>query len=69
MEIKENGVRVTIKTDTSEMDEVTRKAERLKEIMNEAMELANSIAKIKLNIPISAILDGNATELARVTAE
>ena len=69
MKIEEYGVHIKIETDTSEMDEVMRKVEKLRKLMNEAMETANSIAQTKLNIPISAVFDGNATELASITTE
>ena len=45
MESKEK-VAVKIVTDTSELDEACAKAERLKSCLQEAMELAHSIASL-----------------------
>ncbi|MBP3753586.1 MAG: hypothetical protein J6I66_01870 [Lachnospiraceae bacterium] len=55
--------------DTSEVDEAMEKAERITDLINEAMKLADSIANTKLNIRISSEFDGNATELACITTE
>ena len=68
MEIKD---RITLKAtiDTTEIDTITEKAERFCKLMNEAMELANSIAEMKLNIPISTVVNDNSAELASITTE
>ena len=68
MESKEK-VAVKIVTDTSELDEACAKAERLKNCLQEAMELAHSIASLDLDLRINAVIDGKSAELARVTAE
>ena len=60
---------VKIVTDTSELDDICAKAERLKSCLQEAMELADSIASLDLDLRINAVIDGKSTELARVTAE
>ena len=51
------------------IDEVCAKAERLRDLMNEAMELASSIANMDLDSRIRAVFDDKATELARITTE
>ena len=56
MESKEKVV-VKIVTDTSELDEACAKAERLKNCLQEAMELAHSIASLDLDLRINAVID------------
>lgn len=68
MESKEKVI-VKIVTDTSELDDICAKAERLKIYLQEAMELAHSIASLDLNLRINAVIDDKSTELARVTTE
>lgn len=64
-----NEVNIKIKPDTSELDDAINKAKQLNDLLNEAMKLAGSIANTNLNIRISSEFDGNATELACITAE
>ena len=68
MESKEKVV-VKIVTDTFELDEVCAKVERLRGCLQEAMELAHSIASLDLDLRIKTVIDGKSTELARVTTE
>ena len=60
---------VKIVTDTSELDDICAKAERLKSCLQEAMELAHSIASLDLDLRINAVIDDKSTELAHVTTE
>ena len=55
--------------DTSELDEVIKKTEQIKEHMEKAMELANSIASMKLDVRVNAVINDKTAELARITAE
>lgn len=68
MELKDK-ISVKVIADTSELDQITEKAERFCKLMNEAMELADSIARTNLNIRLSTVSDGKPTELARITTE
>lgn len=62
-------ITVKVTADTSELDQITEKAERFCKLMNEAMEIADSIAHANLNIRLSTIVDDSATELASITTE
>ena len=53
--------------DTSEIDEVLEKAQKLTEYLEKAMELSNSIANSDLNIRISTEINDKSTELASIT--
>ena len=55
--------------DTSELDEVIKKTEQIKEHMEKAMELAGSIASTDIDIQVNAVVDGRHTEFARVTTD
>lgn len=68
MEIKDKIV-VKITADTSELDQITEKAERFCKLMNEAMELVNSIANTNLDIRLRTVSDDKSTELASITTE
>lgn len=68
MEIKDKIV-VKITADTSELDQITEKAERFYKLMNEAMELVNSIANTNLDIRLRTVSDDKSTELASITTE
>lgn len=58
---------VQITPDTTGIDELTEKAKKLRDILEEAMELANSIANVELNIRFSAELKDSSAELASIT--
>ena len=60
---------VRIVPDMTELDEAMRKAEALAESLNQAMEIADSIADKDLSVRLSAILNDKTTELARITTE
>ena len=60
---------VKIVTDTSELDDICAKAERLKSCLQEAMELSHSIASLDLDLRINAVIDDKSTELARIATE
>ena len=62
-------ITVKVAADTSELDQITEKAKRFCKLMNEAMELADSIAHTNLNIRLSTVVDDSATELASITTE
>lgn len=53
----------------SNLDEVAAKAEQLAEHLEKAIELANSIASMNLDLRINTVVDDKTTELARITAE
>lgn len=55
--------------DTSELDEVIKKTEQIKKHMEKAMELANSIASMNLDVRVNAVINDKTAELARITAE
>ena len=55
--------------DTSEIDELTIKTEKLVRLLNEAMELACSIANTELSVRISTESYDQTTELASITTE
>lgn len=61
--------KIQIKIDKSEIDETLEKARELCELLNRATELADSIAHKDLFIRLSAVSDGDATELASITTE
>ena len=69
--VKESGtVYVKIVPDESPvLDEAFAKAERLRDLMKEAMELASSIANMDLDLRLRAVFDDKSTELARITTE
>ena len=62
-------VLIRVSADTTDLDKVTEKAEKLVDLLNEAMELANSIACAELNLRISTVIDGKSTEFACITTE
>lgn len=55
--------------DTSEVDEAMEKAKRITDLINEAMKLADSIAKKDLNLRIVTELNGESAVLARIATE
>ena len=61
-------VLIRVSADTTDLDKVTEKAERLVDLLNEAMELANSIACTELNLRISTVIDDKPTEFACITS-
>ena len=70
-EIGEVGIaKINVKIgDMSPVRDMLTKAKKINELMNEAMELADSIANTDLDLRVNAIFDGKATELARITTE
>ena len=58
---------VQITPDTKCIDELTERAKKLRDMLEEAMELANSIANVDLNIRFSTELKDGSAELARIT--
>ena len=60
---------VKIETDTHEIDEAIKKAERFRDLMQEATELLNSIASTELSVGIDAVFNDKATVLASITTE
>lgn len=55
--------------DTKEIDEAIVKAKQLCDLMNQAMELADSITNTDLNVRLNAVFNGQATKLANITTE
>lgn len=68
-EITKDKIAVKVTVDTSELDQITEKAERFCKLMNEAMEIVDSIAHTNLDIRIRTVSDGNSAELASITTE
>ncbi len=68
MEMKDKKT-IKIIVDTSELDQIIEKAERFSNLMNEATELADSIAHTDLNIRLSTVSNGNTAELASITTK
>ncbi len=64
---KKQKVYVKVIPDTSEIDEVLAKAQKLTDYLEKAMELSNSIANSDLNIRISTEINDKSTELASIT--
>lgn len=67
--MKKTEIKMKIETDTSQLDIAIKKAERLRNIMEEAMQLASSMANMDLELEINAVFNDTATELARITTE
>ena len=55
--------------DMSPVHDMLAKAQKASELINEAMELVDSIANTRLDLRISAVCDNAAAELARITTE
>ena len=67
--MEDSSHKICIGIDTSALDEVTAKTERLVSYLKEAMELANSIASMDLDLRINAVFDDESTELACISTE
>lgn len=68
-DIKDNAVRLKATVDTSEIEAEVKKAEKLRDTLEKAIELADSIAHKDLLIRLSTIVDNKPAELARITTE
>ena len=55
--------------DTSSLDEVEKRIEKMAEHLEKAMELAESINQMRLDLRFDAIINDKPTELASVTAQ
>lgn len=60
---------IKVTADTAALDEVNNRIEEMTDHLEKAMELANSIASMRLDIRINTVFDDKPTELARVTTE
>ncbi len=67
MEKEKNSLKIKVKADTKEIEEATEKVKELVRLLQEAKELLDSIASKELDIRISAEVDGDSTEWARIT--
>lgn len=58
-----------LEPDASPLDSVIEKAEHMNELLREAMEIAESIASIDLDLQINAVVNDKTAELARIITE
>ncbi len=67
--IKAGPVHVKVTADMEAVEAEIKKAEQLRDILEQAMDLANSIAHKDLIIRLCTIVDGKPAELASITTE
>ena len=65
----ESKMIIKIVPETNDLDQTIEKVEKLNGLLNEAMEIANSIASLNLDLRINAIINDKSTELARISTE
>ena len=64
-----NKMVIKIVPETNDLDQTIGKVEKLNRLLNEAMEIANSIASLNLDLRINAVINDKSTELARISTE
>ena len=60
---------IRLKPDLTELEATIQKIEKLKSMLDEAMDIAESIASLKLDLRINTVMDDESTEWARITTE
>ena len=65
----EKTYNIKLEPDTQSLDETIKQVQRMNNLLKEAMEIAQSIASLQLDLRINAIVNDKSTEFARITTE
>lgn len=60
---------IDLNTNMAKIDEAKIKIEHIRCLLKEAMDIAESIASLRLDLRINAIVNDKSTEFARITTE
>ena len=60
---------IRLKPDTSEFDQIKNKIKHMDALLTEAMDIAQSIASLQLDLRINAVVNDKSIELAKIITE
>lgn len=63
------SISLNLKTDAPNIDRAIEKIQHMRGLLKEAMDIADSIASLNLDLRINAVIDDKSTELARISTE